>query len=36
MDTKIVPTKKIDNMLGEANEIVAILTSIVKKTRASS
>jgi len=36
MDTKIVPTKKINNLLNEANEIVAILTSIVKKTRASS
>jgi four helix bundle protein len=34
-DTRIISAEKINNLLGEANEIVAILTSIVKKTRAS-
>ena len=32
-ETKIIPAEKIDNLLGEANEIVAILTTIVKKSR---
>jgi four helix bundle protein len=35
-DTKIISAEKINNLLSEANEIVAILTSIVKKTRASN
>lgn len=35
-ETKIVSAEKIGNLLGEANEIVAILTSIVKKTRTST
>jgi four helix bundle protein len=35
-DTKIISAEKINNLLGEANEIVAILTSIVKKTRTSN
>lgn len=35
-DTRIISAEKINSLLGEANEIVAILTSIVKKTRASN
>jgi four helix bundle protein len=34
-DARIISAEKINNLLDEANEIVAILTSIVKKTRAS-
>ena len=33
-ETRIVAAKKINDLLGEANEIVAILNTIVKKTRA--
>lgn len=33
-ETKIISAGKIGNLLGEANEMVAILTSIVRKTRA--
>ena len=32
-ETKIIPAEKINDLLGEANEIVAILTTIVKKSR---
>ena len=35
-ETKIIAAEKINNLLGEANELVAILTSIVKKTRAAN
>ena len=35
-EAKIISAEKISNLLGEANEMVAILTSIVKKTRTSN
>ena len=35
-ETKIIAAEKINNLLSEANEMVAILTSIVKKTRSST
>lgn len=35
-ETRIIAAERINNLLSEANEMVAILTSIVKKTRAST
>lgn len=34
-ETKIVPGKKLDGLLAESNELIAILTTIVKKARSS-
>ena len=34
-ECKLVPADKLNNLIGESNELVAILTTIVKKSRSS-